>query len=117
MTAPSDLYSMLKQIVADQLGSYGLTDYRIGTVVQASPLRLQLDDQDFVGESFLLLTEAVKYKALDLKHSHQAGEIRTDEQLMEPVIVNPGLAVGDKVLLLKVARGQKFIILSKVVQP
>lgn len=59
-----------------------------------------------------------------LSGSHPSGEALADISVIEHgrelpvengyIILNRGLAAGDKVLLLRVQRGQKFIVLSRV---
>ena len=119
----------MRSIVASQINSYGLTEYRIGEVVKESPLEIKISDRITLNESKLILTEQVLLKQLDLTHVHQvlgstdsAGgpamhthDIDFDSQksLTTLITITEGLKVGDFVHMLSVMKGQKVIVLSK----
>ena len=107
------------------------TDYLVGTVTREDPLQIVTDTQQAPLEAKVLhLTEAVIEKKILLRHLHEIpGGGFTEESLTNttyyengesiPIennyaIVNPKLKLGDKVLLLRVAHGQQFIVLSRV---
>ena len=107
------------------------TDYLVGTVTREDPLQIVTDTQQAPLEAKVLhLTEAVIEKKILLRHLHEIpGGGVTDEALTAttyyengesiPIennyaIVNSKLKLGDKVLLLRVAHGQQFIVLSRV---
>ena len=111
--------------------SLQLTDMAVGTVESVSPLSVRMDvSQAALEASVLILTEPVVEKKLSyLGHNHTVGGSATSQSLTSIVcydngtalpadsngiILNRGLAVGDKVLLLSVQQGQKFIILSRL---
>ena len=73
-------------VVQNILNHWGLTDYVPGVVTASSPLSVKIDDRLSLKEGNLILTAAL-------------GE----------------LAPGDKVVMLRVLRGQKYIILAKAV--
>lgn len=83
-----DLLSVVNQIVQNNLAAQQLTDLVIGTVTSADPLEIQISpDMPPFPKEVLLLTETVD------------GHLSKD----------------DKVLMLRVMRGQQFIVLSHVV--
>jgi len=82
----ADLVTMVKRIVQNVLEAYQLTDYAPGTVLSIAPLRVQLNEKIILEPINLLCTSET-----------------------------PTLAEGDKVIMLKVQRGQKYIILGKAV--
>ena len=107
------------------------TDYLVGTVTREDPLQIVTDTQQAPLEAKVLhLTEAVIEKKILLRHLHEIPGVGvTDEALTAttyyengesiPIennyaIVNSKLKQGDKVLLLRVAHGQQFIVLSRV---
>lgn len=126
----ANLLQELRGVVADQMGSFGLAEYYVGTVTQESPLQIQISDREFLDEDELILTEQVLLKQLDLTHVHQilgetdgAGgpamhshhiDFDSQESLTTFITITEGLKVGDFVHMLSVMRGQKFIVLSKV---
>lgn len=109
------------------------TDYCTGTVTATSPLEIRQDvHQAPLRAGVLMLTEAVVEKKIPiLQHTHTIPEGNTGQALLTSeiicqedgkalpveggyIILNRALAVGDRVLLLRVARGQKFIVLSRI---
>ena len=125
-----ELVKAMRSIVASQINSYGLTEYRIGEVVKESPLEIKISDRITLNESKLILTEQVLSKQIDLTHVHQvlgdtesaggpamhthAVDFDSQKSLTTLITITEGLKVGDFVHLLSVMKGQKFIVLSKV---
>jgi len=122
-----ELVKAMRSLVASQINSYGLTEYRIGEVVKESPLEIKISDRITLNESKLILTEQVLSKQIDLTHVHQvlgntettdahthAIDFDSQKSLTTLITINEGLKVGDFVHLLSVMKGQKFIVLSKV---
>lgn len=136
-----DLLEILQQISAQTNSALQPTDLAIGTVTKISPLEITTDvHQAALRREVLLLTEAVVEKKITtLAHSHDtmhnhsvtegsispAGECSTElggvicyengvplPNSAGYVTLNRGLALGDKVLLLSVQHGQKYIVLS-----
>ena len=80
------MIEVVKDVVQNILNHWGLTDYVMGTVIETQPLHLKIDERLQLQEENVLRTTAL-------------GEINT----------------GDKIIMLRVLRGQKYILLSKVV--
>lgn len=76
----------IKEVVQNVLNHWGLTDYVLGTVDQTAPLRIKIDDRLYLSGENVLTTTALG-----------------------------AVASGDKIIMLRVLRGQKYILLSKVV--
>ena len=124
------LVKSIQSIVEGYIKSKAFCDYRVGTVVEESPLKIKISDRITLDESKLILTEQVLLKQLDLTHVHlilgntetgfgPAGHdhhIEWDSQknLTTLITITEGLKTGDKVHMLSVLDGQKFIVLSKV---
>ena len=111
------------------------TDYLVGTVTRENPLQIVTEtSQAPLEASVLHLTESVIEKKILLRHTHVIHDTYTGGGSAEdgldsttyyedgeslPIennyaIVNSKLKLGDKVLLLRVAHGQQFIVLSRV---
>lgn len=91
------LLETIQTLVMQVLNGAQLTEMKTGTVTSINPLEITLDvAQAPLREEVLILTETVKAKSV--------GQIP----------INVGLAVGQKVLLLAVQHGQKFIVLSRL---
>lgn len=109
-----------------------LTELKIGTVTSASPLEISISpNMPPLQSGVLLLTSAVVEKKIPiLQHNHtvpgtgDTGEALASITCVENgstlpvengyIILNRALKIGDKVILLRVQSGQKFIILSRV---
>ena len=119
-------------------------DMLVGTVTAASPLEISVDTtQATLRKEVLILTEPViekkivlaKHKHMTkpgvLEHSHPtvgsslSGSYETTEEhsiltcyengkALPTWLIQRALAVGDKVLLLSVQHGQRFIVLSRL---
>lgn len=109
------------------------TDLVTGTVTGVSPLEITSDaSMAPLQKEVLFLTEAVVEKKIPvLEHTHTTGGAESSAGLKEAdiaavehgkplpvrggyIVLNRGLELGDKVLLLRVQHGQKFIVLSRI---
>lgn len=100
----SELVGVIQQIIQNTLKAMKLTDKATGTVVSVSPLSIQLDIlMPPLPEAALVLTDAVKEKIAPVQDGDGGF-----------VVVNEGLKSGDRVLMLRVQRGQQYIVLSRI---
>lgn len=63
----------------------------------------------------MIVPESLTRYEIELRHSHTFHDGTTGDSLTEPIVIRKGLEVGNKVILLRVQGGQKFVILDKVV--
>ena len=132
------LKDTLYQMMNDNRQAAQLTDLRVGTVTAVGPLEITINTAMApLRSGILLLTSAVVEKKIPiLQHNHVIHDTYTgggssEDSLMQSdivcqengqplpvengyIILNRALEVGDKVLLLRVQSGQKFIVLSRV---
>lgn len=89
-----------------------------GTVVSASPLRVQIEQKLTLEAAHLVLTNNVKDHEVYITVDHQT-EIAEGHQHgymgRKKFIIHNNLAVGEKVVLLRMQGGQKFIVLDRAV--
>lgn len=114
-----DLIDILQKINQDGLNAASLTDLAIGTVNSASPLQITLQtNMQPLREEVLYLTEAVLEKKLVFSGTSSIPQFYINGENVpssgNTVYLNQSLAVGDKVLMLRVQKGQKFIVISKI---
>ena len=96
-----NLLSVIQTAIKNTMDSAQLTDMAIGTVESASPLEIRMDiHQAPLKGDVIILTDAVKEKSITIGGT--------------AYIVQQGLTEGDKVLMLAVQHGQRFIVLSRV---
>ena len=122
---------IVHQMVQQSVQASQPTDLRIGTVTHDNPLEITINTAMApLRAPVLLLTAAVVEKKIPtIGHSHTVGESTTRSALGDiscvengkalPVesgyiVLNRALAVGDRVLLLRVQGGQRFIVLSRI---
>lgn len=96
---------VIQQIVKNYVDAIKMTDKATGTVTKTSPLTIQTDTSlPPISGNALILTSNVIERIVTV----QGGAGGT-------VTVTEGLKAGDKVLLLRVQKGQQFIVLSKII--
>ena len=101
-----DLIDVLQNIIQNNMEQLKLTDLAFGTVVSVSPLAIQIDgSMQALPEAALIRTAPVMAK------TYTGTDSRGDSFT---VTINEGLAAGDRVVLLRCAHGQRYIVLSKV---
>ncbi|OUN32273.1 hypothetical protein B5G28_14085 [Faecalibacterium sp. An77] len=155
-----ELYEMLQVIAQEAIKSAALTDYVTGTVTQASPLQIKIDNmmQPLQAQSLILTAAVIEKKIPVLDHQHYistlahlhtcptgttstalTGQYITETSLVSEgfnaalqgqnvvcyengealpvedgyIILNRALEEGDKVVMLRVNGGQRFIVLSR----
>lgn len=100
----SDLLGVLQQIMQENQQAMKPTELAFGTVVSVGPLSILVDNTaEPKPETGLILTDSVVARSAKV----QGGSGGT-------VVINPGLSAGDRVVMLRVQRGQRYIVLSKV---
>ena len=132
------LSQALYQMMQDNQAAGHPTDLRVGTVTKESPLEITINTQSApLKGPVLILTEPVVEKKIPvLEHNHVIHDTYTgggssENNLLESqiicyehgkplpvedgfIILNRKLEVGDKVIMLRVENGQRFIVLSRV---
>lgn len=100
----SDLIEEIQKIVQDNVEAGKPADVAFGTVTSLSPFTVALiGTMQPLPSAALYRTVGVMPRTVNVT----GGDGGT-------VVVNEGLTVGDKVLMLRVSRGQAYIVLSKV---
>jgi hypothetical protein len=101
-----DLLDVINSIIQTNTDAQKLTDIVIGTVVTADPLSIQITPTLILPAEVLILCESVQekeYEVMDVTLTNVIGKYKRE-----------ALAVNDKVIMLRVLKGQQFIVLSKV---
>ena len=137
-----ELKDILQQMTQESMKSAQLTDLQIGTVTSSDPLEITISSAmaPLRAGVLYLTVDVVEKKIPVVQHSHTikvtdtftgGGSATCSTELTNIVcyengtalpvengyiIFNRALAVGDKVLLLRVQNGQKFVVLSRVME-
>ena len=100
----AELVGVLQMMMQNTIKAMKLTDAAMGTVESASPLSVRTDAAaQAIPERALLLTDSVRERTETVQGG--AGGC---------VVVHSGLKAGDRVLMLRVSKGNQYIILSKI---
>jgi len=86
-----------------------------GIVTKTNPLEVNVDQRFTLDADFLMVPESLTRLEIDLRHNHTISSDTTDNALTEPIVIRRGLEAGDRVVLLRMQGGQKYLILGKVV--
>lgn len=101
-----DLIDIIQKLIQDGVEQLKLTDMTIGTVMTNAPLSITIDALMLpIPQAALLLTDAVSPKSVSGTTSDGASFT---------VVITQPLQVGEKVILLRCAGGQRYIVLSRV---
>lgn len=107
-----ELADVLHQMMEQSYGALSPTDLSIGTVTSESPLSVSINPEMAPIKSELLyltwpvISHVVKLPTINIP---KVGAVDLGE-----VEVTRALQKGDRVIMLRVQRGQKFIILSRI---
>lgn len=123
----ANLLQTIKRAAVDAVAASNPVALSVGSVVSVSPLKISLSQQLTLTEQFLIVpqsltdykvkiefTEKTKGANVELNGTDYNGSITLNAITHEITIFN-GLKAGEKVLLLKMQGGQKYLVIDKVV--
>ena len=132
----SKLHDSIKNIALNALEASKPSGIFFGTVVSASPLKIQVEQKMTLGSEFLVLSTLVQdftvtmtvdhQTEAETEHTHVVHDTYTGGGSSDPTShlheykgtksfrVHLGLKQGEKVILLRVQGGQQFIVLDRV---
>lgn len=100
------LAQRIQLIVQNTVRGMKLADVSFGTVSKIAPLEVELEQTMLpLSAENLILTDSVKKRT-----EHIADDVKR-----ETVEVQHDLKTGDKVVMMREAGGQRYVVLSKVV--
>ncbi|MGI5891997.1 MAG: DUF2577 family protein [Bacillota bacterium] len=102
------LADTIKLMIENMLNNWDLTDYAAGTVININPLRVRLHERLILEEKDLVLTTNVMDQKVPVsnfcpEHGEESG------------FIMDAVAPGDKLIMLKAARGQTYVVIGKAV--
>ena len=99
----SDLLGVLQQIIQNNMQGMKLTDLCFGTVATADPVTITLEGtMQPIPAAAIVLCDAVKARSVTVTDS--GGYTAT-------VPLSTALTVGERVIMLRCANGQRFVVL------
>lgn len=136
-TSFSTMHDSIKTIALNALEASKPSGVFYGTVVSASPLKIQVEQKMTLGAEFLVLTDAVRDYYVDAtvdhkteaetEHTHAIHDTYSGGGSSDPTshlheykgtkrfLIHNGLKVGEKVVMLRDKGGQRFLVLNRVV--
>lgn len=101
----TDLLRLIKKISLDAVKASYPTEVLFGNVISVSPLKIALEQK-------LILTKAQLVMTKNVTDHDMLISINNEKRTYT---IHTGLSIGDKVVLLQMQGGQKFVVLDKVV--
>lgn len=129
MPDANELVDTLKRAAVEAVEAGKPVNVYFGEVVSASPLKINVEQKMILGEKQLILSRNVtdfktKITAGNIKNYYYTGDVNSGTAPVSPshvhavgtieVTVHNGLAVGDKVIILRQQEGQKFIVADRI---
>lgn len=116
----SDLIEVIKKVALNAVEASKPTNALFGVVVSDSPLKISIDQKMTLDSDSLVLTNAVKEHTLEMTVDHATENTNTGNgshnhtyKGRKQFTVHNGLVVGEKVILLRMQGGQKYIVWDK----
>lgn len=122
-----DILGLIKQAAKEAIDNSMPADVEYGTVTSLSPLTIMVDQKRIYTEEFLVVTKNLTDFEVDVtvdwitestsggsgddsfsSHSHAITGRKS-------ITIHNGLKVGEKVALLRLAGGQQFLVIDRVV--
>ena len=129
MPDANELVDTLKRAAVEAVEAKKPVNVYFGEVVSTSPLKINVEQKMILGEKQLILSRNVtdfktKITAGNIKNYYYIGDVNSGTAPVSPshvhavgtieVTVHNGLAVGDKVIILRQQEGQKFIVADRI---
>lgn len=105
----SDLLSVLQQINQNNMQGMKLTDLCFGTVATADPVTITLEGtMQPIPAAAIVLCDDVKDRSVTVTATDSDGDTVTIT-----VPLSTALTVGERVIMMRCAHGQRFVVLSR----
>lgn len=101
----TDLLRLIKKAAVDAVNASYPTDVAFGYVISVSPLQINVEQKLTLTSAQLILTNNVT----DYKVKISSGD---EEKIYT---IHNSLAVGDKVVMLQMKGGQKYVVIDRMV--
>lgn len=106
MSLLPNLVELMKKAAIEAVEASNPTAVVYGTVTSISPIKINIEQKHPLTEDFLLLTTNVK--------DYQTKMRIDNSSTINEVTIYNGLKNGDKVILLRIQGGQKYIVLDRM---
>jgi len=106
--ADQSLIEALKQVSTEAVKASNPTSIIYGNVISDEPVEIQIDSKLILDEDFLVFTKNVSKYKVDMKIE--------DLDFEGKAIIDNSLETGDKVIMIQIQGGQKYVVLDKLEQ-
>lgn len=110
----NDLYSIIKEIVRDEIGVSNPVIFSTGIVESINPLRIRIDQKTLLLPSMIRLTNCVKDYSVEIAVQGVSDSGGDTYAGTTTVTVKSALKVGESVLLLREQGGQKYTVIDRM---
>lgn len=117
----NNMIEIIKKAAMDAIEANKPTNVLFGTVISISPLQISIDQKIILEDSKLLLTNAVKDHTVEMTVDHLTENTTVGNSLhnhaykgKKQFTIHNGLVVGEKILLLRMQGGQKFVVWDRL---
>lgn len=111
------MLSLIKEAVKQTVEAEKMADVTVGVVVLGNPLRIQIEQKLILGKGQLVvaerLTDRFEY-ATEVEYGFEDIKDKSKYEARRKFAVYGGLRVGDKVILVRKAGGQKYYVIDRV---
>lgn len=121
MNLVNNMIEIIKKAAMDAIEANKPTNVLFGTVINISPLQISIDQKIILEDSKLLLTNAVKDHTVEMTVDHLTENTIVGNSShnhaykgKKQFTIHNGLVVGEKVLLLRMQGGQKFVVWDRL---
>lgn len=129
------MIEIIKQSALEAVKAEKPCQVMFGTVTSTSPLEIQIDQKLTLTQDYLILTKAVLDHEVDIEvnhytvnddflnttHSHPDAGVNSFDshhkhqyQGRKKIMIYNGLLPGEKVILIRLQGGQKYIVLDRI---
>lgn len=101
----SELIDVLRSLVQESVGALKPAELATGTVESVAPLKIKtIETQLSIPEAALIVVETLKEKTATVEGGSGSGG---------SVVLQKGLEAGEKVIMLRLNAGQRYLVLSR----
>ncbi|MBU3193459.1 DUF2577 domain-containing protein [Clostridium algidicarnis] len=111
------MMEIIKEASLGAVGAGNPVNILFGEVLSTEDFKIRVDQKLILDKDFFIIPESLVRYEIDLKHTHdyKDNSITNLNTALDKLVIREGLKQGDKVLLLRVQGGQRYVILDKVV--
>lgn len=114
----NDIVRAFKRAAKEAIEAADPTQIQFGKVTSVSPLEILVEQKKPLTDAQLILTRNVSDYEVEITVNHTTGTTdghTHDYKGRKKFTIHNGLKVGDRVILVKMQGGQKYIVLDKEV--